>query len=411
MGDTSKEHNRFYIPPEVKRIKFKYRVYNHDPGDPGNVDQLVVSMNDPINSTTYPIFSKWLNHLSNDLIFSFDVSNIPDNTRIRTIKFEILKGGLTLNSEVWIDDVEFMTTQDIAPSESTLVSPYGAINDYTPTYTWNTVDNATWYYLWVNGPAGNVIKKWYRDSDVNAGSTSSITPPQVLLPGDYTWWIQTYNNYDYGPWSDLMEFEVIAPSAPPGTATLTSPSGSITDCTPDYIWEEVSGATWYYLWVNGPTGNVIKKWYKSADVCSSGTCSITPSVQLVNGAHKWWVRAWNSAGYGSWSTGMNFTVSGCVCTTAPGAATLTSPTGNITDSTPTYTWEEEGCATWYRLWVNDSSGKVFARWYKSADVCSGGICSTMPSTVLANDNHTWWIRTWNSEGYGPWSSGMNFSVQ
>jgi hypothetical protein len=98
-------------------------------------------------------------------------------------------------------------------------------------------------------------------------------------------------------------------TGPPDQALLISPFGSITTNTPTYKWETVSNATWYYLWVNGPSGNVIQQWYKASDVTSGFTCSATPSTTLATGAHTWWIRTWNSSGYGPWSSGMSFTVS------------------------------------------------------------------------------------------------------
>ncbi|MBW1973935.1 MAG: C10 family peptidase, partial [Deltaproteobacteria bacterium] len=41
--------------------------------------------------------------------------------------------------------------EGLTPGKATLVSPSGTIDDNTPTYTWNEVDCATEYYLWVNG--------------------------------------------------------------------------------------------------------------------------------------------------------------------------------------------------------------------------------------------------------------------
>jgi hypothetical protein len=96
--------------------------------------------------------------------------------------------------------------------------------------------------------------------------------------------------------------------SPPGAATLVSPNGNSGSNTPTYTWNEVSGASWYYLWVDGPSGNVIKQWYTSAQAnCDGITCSVTPAVTLSNGQYKWWIQTWNSAGYGPWSDGMIFT--------------------------------------------------------------------------------------------------------
>ena len=85
-------------------------------------------------------------------------------------------------------------------------------------------------------------------------------------------------------------------------------TGSISDTTPTYTWNAVNGATWYYLWVDGPSGNVIKTWYEATAICSAATCSVTPDTTLGSGAHKWWVRTWSSAGYGPWSAEGNFSL-------------------------------------------------------------------------------------------------------
>ena len=195
---------------------------------------------------------------------------------------------------------------------------------------------------------------------------------------------------------------------PPGAATLVSPNGSITDTTPTYTWNKVTAATWYYLWVNGPSGAVIQQWYESSAVCGASTCSATPATGLATGNHTWWIQTWNSTGVGPWSNGMSFTAA------TPGAATLVSPTGAITNTGPTYTWNKVTGATWYYLWVNGPSGNVIQIWYDASNtaVCpvSGSTCSATPATTLGSGAHTWWIQTWNPVGSGLWSGGMNFTL-
>ena len=103
-----------------------------------------------------------------------------------------------------------------------------------------------------------------------------------------------------------MNFSIPVPPLP-GATTLVSPTGNITTNNPTYTWNEVTDATWYYLWVNGPSGNVIKQWYTSADAhCGGGTCWVTPTTTLASGAHIWWIQTWNPAGVGPWSDGTNF---------------------------------------------------------------------------------------------------------
>jgi len=61
--------------------------------------------------------------------------------------------------------------------------------------------------------------------------------------------------------------------------------------------------------------------------------------------------------------------------------------------------------------VNDKAGPVFRQWYKTEDVCTGATCSVTLPQSLVNGTDTWWIQTWNTAGYGPWSTGMAFSVE
>jgi len=208
---------------------------------------------------------------------------------------------------------------------------------------------------------------------------------------------------------EVLFDDVVVYYAPPSAATLVSPSGTTTDTTPTYTWNAVSDATWYQLYVNDSTGNKIQKWYMASEVgCASGTetCSVTPTTEVI-GSSQWWVQTYNPAGLGPWSLpGMSFT------TSPPVAATLVSPSGTITDTTPTYIWNAVAGATWYQLVVNDSTGTKIQQWY-SASACgcaSGtGTCSVTPAPFLIGGG-TWKIQTYNSAGFGPWSSSLSFSA-
>jgi hypothetical protein len=101
-------------------------------------------------------------------------------------------------------------------------------------------------------------------------------------------------------------------------------------------------------------------------------------------------------------------------TPPPPPATLISPSGTITTTTPTYTWNAVSEATEYNLKVNDSTGNKILRWYTSSEAgCASGLgtCSVTPTIALAAGSGTWWIQAKNSAGTGPWSSGMSFTVE
>lgn len=287
-------------------------------------------------------------------------------------------------------------------------SPFGSIDNYKPTYIWNEVSGATWYYLWVNGPNGNLIKQWYRAADICDAGICLVSSNIILKVGPHKWWVQTWSLAGHGAWSSGLSFNtpvITIPVAP----TVISPSGSTTHYNPPYTWNETlaeaTDGTWYYLWVEGPSGTMIKQWYEASTICDAGACSVTPDINLSAGNYTFWVRGWNPAGYGPWSNGMNFNV------LLSERTTLVSPTGSTGNNTPTYTWNEVSSATWYYLWVNGPSGNVIKQWYSSAEAnCNGTTCSVTPAVTLNSGTHTWWIQTWNSAGYGPWSEALNFSV-
>ena len=182
----------------------------------------------------------------------------------------------------------------LPPGQVLLIAPVGTTIKNQPTYIWNAVQTATWYYLWVNDSSKTRFTKWYRASEVGCGDGTGaclVKSGISLAKGDYTWWIKTWNSNGHGPWSSGMSFT--GSGRPPVAATLVSPTGTIKDNTPSYIWNAVSNATWYYLWVNEGTKKKFAKWYKASDAgCSDGTgeCKVTPSTSLVNGQHKWWIQ-------------------------------------------------------------------------------------------------------------------------
>ncbi len=207
-----------------------------------------------------------------------------------------------------------MTFSLAVPGKATLSDPSGTSSTNQPTYTWSAVPGSTWYYLWVNGPSGNVIQQWYTAAQAGCASgtgTCSVTPAITLDAGSHTWWIQTWNDIGTGPWSNAMTFTAPQP-IPPTAATLIGPSGAAGTKSPIYSWNAVSNSTWYYLWVNGPSGTpVIKQWYTAEQAgcpAGTGTCSVTPSGTLTSGAHRWWIQTFGSAGNGPWSNAMDFSV-------------------------------------------------------------------------------------------------------
>jgi len=198
-------------------------------------------------------------------------------------------------------------THNSPPPATTLISPHSIITTNYPTFIWQSVPEADWYYLWLRDSEANVTKHWYQSSAICESAACSVTLDLPLEAGK--WWVRTWNQQGSGPWSIPLTFS--SEGSLPNTATLLSPHGDNVGTNPKYIWNAVSNASWYYHWVNDSSGNPIRSWHRASDLgCGSGidTCEITPAVDLAVGDAKWWIRTWNQFGIGAWSNAMAFSV-------------------------------------------------------------------------------------------------------
>lgn len=311
----------------------------------------------------------------------------------------------------WSPEKNFTVVTLVPPVQPLTESPEGVLYSDLPTYAWKPVSNTVEYYLWINGPSGNVFKQFYPVTGTLCTSTTcSIKPALVLKSGPHVWWVQPSNSAGDGPWSAGKNFSVVKPSARPAVVPLLSPTGAIADSNPTYSWKSIPQSDEYQFWLDGPSGNLLQPWVSASSVCSGTTCSFKPALTLVEGAYGFKVRAKNGLGLGNFSAKMSFRYSPFAA--PPAAVTLVSPKGNITSSLPTYTWNKLASSTEYYLWINGPSGNIFKQWYPStASLCPGTTCSVQPVLTLARGAYTWWIQTKNSAGEGPWSQAVSMTVQ
>lgn len=197
----------------------------------------------------------------------------------------------------------------------------------------------------------------------------------------------------------------------PGAVTPLSPSGTVTEESPEFTWTADSDATWYKLWIGNGSHRIFRQWYEASECSGTDTCSITPDYSLPDGDWTWSVKTWSENGTGGWSDSLSITVSTGL--TLPSAATLVSPDGD-TENPVTFTWEAVSDATYYYVWVEDDSGAgQIKTWYTAADCgCGSGEsqCSITTDGSLDAGDYTWYIQTWNDIGFGYWSSGTDFTV-
>ncbi len=96
----------------------------------------------------------------------------------------------------------------------------------------------------------------------------------------------------------------------------------------------------------------------------------------------------------------------------PAAPTTLSPTGDITDTTPTFRWNPVAGATSYQLRVQIGTAKVYTQSYSptAAGCATGAVCSATPAPALALGAHNFRVRASNSGGSSPWSATRAFNV-
>lgn len=291
------------------------------------------------------------------------------------------------------------------PAPPTLISPSGTQDAQPITYTFNAVPNAGWYYLWVTGDSGHVLDQWYAAVDVCVNDVCAITPQVSYTPQNYQWWVQAWGeSFGYTAWSDPLSFSFGTPVTP----TQIAPLGIVDDTTPLFQWSDEPGLTWYNVWVSDPNGGGQEFWYEDWQICGGGVCSVEP-LTISGGIYTWWVRGWYGGNFTAWSAPTYFQLP----ITAP---TPTAPTGTITTSQPTFSWNHVPSAYWFYLWVtNDATGYVLDQWYNAYEVCVGGVCSVTPPLDLPDGSYTFWVQAWTplpftAGTYSPWSVGTSFTV-
>ncbi|MBN1310254.1 MAG: hypothetical protein JXB30_02465, partial [Anaerolineae bacterium] len=303
----------------------------------------------------------------------------------------------------WSNELSF--TVGLLPGEVILISPEGADIDTQPTYIWDEVVDATQYQVMVTDALDVVVVDELVDAaNVCTDGTCSTTPSVTLERGSYRWQVRARNASGNGPWSTEMSF-IVGPLA--GIVVPISPQGDGIEAQPTYTWNEVADTTQYQVQVTDSQDVVIvDEWVDAAGECSGGICQAMPATTLVRGGYQWSVRASNASGPGPWSTGMGFVIG-----LLPASTTLISPQGDDIDVQPAYTWNEVADTTRYQLRVADAQEAIMVDiWVEAAGVCTGGTCSTMPSTTLDRGGYHWSVRTENASGLGAWSDEMDFVV-
>lgn len=267
------------------------------------------------------------------------------------------------------------------PLSTSLKTPTGGGQTTRPTFTWDAVEGATSYEIWVNQVGGqNAI---IREQGLTGTSFSATND---LSAGDYLAWIRVSGETGDSIWSGAQSFSINL-----ATVEITSPGTTTAETRPVIEWTAVDGATSYDIWINhvGVQNQFIRE-----DVDAN---SFTPSTEFEEGTYRVWVRAQTDSAQSEWSAGLTFTVSTSL--------TITAPETTTTIARPEFRWSGEATET-YELWVNAVGGDT--RVIHNTAV-SGNTFTH--SEDLADGLYRAWVRLRPEDGTpGEWSTAYDFTI-
>ncbi|MCH8830808.1 MAG: hypothetical protein IID45_14625, partial [Planctomycetes bacterium] len=225
---------------------------------------------------------------------------------------------------------------------------------------------------------------------------TSFTPALSLNVGSsYQTWVRPIDlDGRPGSWAAPANFDVVA-SLPLAAPTLTGPTGSINATAATVSWIASNGATAYDLLVyNLGTGQQA--------AAPTGIAGTTYAANLGAGSFQVFARATNATDQSSWSTPLQFDLTGTGSTLS--VPTLTGPSGSVNAGTVTITWNTAtGAAAYDLLAYNINTGQEVANF--------SGLTGTSQSVNLSSGQHQVFLRA--DDGAGTvtnWSTPFVFDV-
>ena len=280
----------------------------------------------------------------------------------------------------------------------TLIGPNGRTDDATPTLTWEGVQGAQSYRVYVSSMSTGGTALY----DISGLNALSFTVPKDLPIGRYRFWAQARSAFgDVSNWSVQKDFQVV--SAP----VLAGPSSSTFDTTPTFSWNDMSamlngtvpaGATSYDFRLDQVLATSVVENFKFRNTTAT-TVTIPDAEALPTGIYRAYVRARSADTQGDYTKFLEFFVGG-----RPKLNSI--PTS--ANKRPTFSWGNVDGASAYEIYVVNvtDTSKILVR--------QSGISTTSytPTVDLGKGVFRVWARAFNS-GTGAaslWSVPVDFTI-
>lgn len=235
---------------------------------------------------------------------------VPGTLEYEDYKWRV-KTWVGTSSSEWSNYHTFATTlaQVDLRSPGVNATVYGG----RPTFIWYQVEDALSYIIeFYDATTGSdvLIETWQKNPVCDPYCTYRIPRDMDLGAnyGEYKWRIFAKNSGMLGEWSEMRTFTY---SRLNRTVQVSPANGfSTSDTTPEFQWEEITGATMYLFQVRLPDDTFVGNFLVSdTTYCvDGGSCTWELSSALPPGEYKWHVRAKNGRNFGRWTAYRTFTI-------------------------------------------------------------------------------------------------------
>lgn len=299
------------------------------------------------------------------------------------------------------------------------ISPTGTVNDATPTISWEAVDNAVSYDLWVSDRE-QVTVQFIK----NEITTTQYTPTEPLNLGKTRVWVRPNFAGDvHGDWSLPTDFIIqVKPTVTgPTNPLLPGTPYKLNETKPTITWETPPGASRFEIFLSNQT-ELTSQVYTVANLTpvldDDGFAFFDENHQIVReektsfelpndlqmGSYRVFMRTRDDGGrWSGWSTPLNFEV-------AP-QVTIKRPAGPTFQNPPLLEWQAITDATSYDVFVAKASAPDKALYNVKGQT---GTSYLIPK-ILADGDYVFWVRaqrkvTGRPDVVGIWSAPKTFST-
>ncbi|MCA9062432.1 MAG: hypothetical protein KDA96_05220, partial [Planctomycetaceae bacterium] len=268
--------------------------------------------------------------------------------------------------------IEITSTQVIArvvlapPAAPTISGPGASTTSQRPMITWNAVEGADDYDIWIANQSTGV-----NPSLTASVSATSFTPDSDLGIGRFNLWVRASNAAGDGAWTSQYNFTIET------RASVQDPGRTLNTARPTLTWDPIPGAVRYDLWINDKVAGISQVVREE----NLTTTSWTADTDLPLGLYHAWVRgiaADDTAGI--WSPTVLFY--------AIPSPTVTAGMNSTFDRTPTFAWDALTGAAKYEVYISDRAVGTFPAYLYQTNITG---TSFTPASDMPDGLYRVWI--------------------